>query len=59
MAYLDYISESSIHLKKGNSLSLKKTKSSRYPAENYFNADYPDDLTLLINKTCQNQISIA
>ena len=51
--YLDYVLRTSIDLIKENTFTLKKAKSRRYLAETITDADYEDDLALLVNTSAQ------
>ena len=47
--YLDYVLRTSIDLIKENGFTLKKARSRRYPAKTITDADYVDDISLLVN----------
>ena len=46
---LDYMLSSSIDLMKVNGFKLAKERSRRYPAQTIMDADYADDIVLLVN----------
>ena len=53
---LDYVVGTSIDIIKDNSLTLKKEKSSQYPAVTITDADDADDLALLENTPMQTKL---
>ena len=50
---LDYAVRTSIDLTKENGFKLAKERSRRYPAQTITDADYVDDIALLVNKPAQ------
>ena len=46
---LDYVLRTSIDLMKGNNFKLAKERSRRYPAQTITDADYADNIALLVN----------
>ena len=50
---LDYVLRISIDERKENSSKLTKERSRRYPAQTITNADYADDIALLVNAPAQ------
>ena len=50
---LDYVLRMSIDKMKDNGFKLTKERSRRYPAQTIMDADYPDDIALLVNTPVQ------
>ena len=50
---LDYVLRTSIDKMKENGLQLIKERSRRYPAQTIMDADYADDIALLVNAPAQ------
>ena len=51
--YLDYELQMSVDLMKDNGFRLAKERSIRYPVQTITDADYTDDITLLVNTPTQ------
>ena len=55
---LDNVLRKSIHLMKKNGFTLKKSRNTRYPAWTITDADYADDIALLVNTPTQAESSL-